>query len=77
MRPAATEGTLAVTLSDNGCGLTPGVPPREHNGADGLGNMQRRLHLLGGHCELTSSPGKGTTVTFRVPLQGVDRAIAG
>jgi signal transduction histidine kinase len=67
---AVSGSTLTITLSDNGRGLTPAVP-RAGNGADGLGNMQRRLHQLGGHCELGSSLEKGVTVTFKVPLTGV------
>jgi signal transduction histidine kinase/ligand-binding sensor domain-containing protein len=65
----APEGILIVTMSDNGSGWDPGVPD-ERVGADGLGNMRRRLQQLGGRCELTTSPGGGTTVTFRVPLAG-------
>lgn len=70
---AANDGTLTITVSDNGCGLTPDAP-RGGNGADGLGNMQRRLQQLGGRCELTSQPQRGTTVTFQVPLPAVGRA---
>jgi signal transduction histidine kinase len=44
------------------------VAPDERGGADGLGNMRRRLQQLGGRCELTSGLGDGTTVTFTVPL---------
>jgi signal transduction histidine kinase len=66
---AAPKGMLIVTVSDNGRGLDPAAPG-ERVGADGLGNMRRRLQQLGGHCELTSVLGKGTTVTFRVPLAG-------
>ncbi|MBI3853025.1 MAG: hypothetical protein HY298_22460 [Verrucomicrobia bacterium] len=65
---AANDGTLAVTVSDNGCGLTPDAP-RQRNGADGLDNMQRRLQQLGGCCELTGNVEKGTMVTFKIPLQ--------
>lgn len=74
---AANDGTLTVTVSDNGCGLTPGAPRGGGNGADGLGNMQRRLNQLGGRCEVTSGPKQGTTVTFKVPLFGRDRQTAG
>ena len=66
---AANDETLTVTVSDNGRGLNPDAP-REKTGADGLDNMQRRLQQLGGCCELISSPEKGTTVTFKVPLDG-------
>jgi signal transduction histidine kinase len=39
--------------------------------------MKRRLQQLGGYCELASSLEKGTTVTFKVPLQGIGRATTG
>jgi len=71
---AAPAGTLTVTVSDNGRGLDAAVP-RERNGADGLGNMRRRLKQLGGHCELISAPGKGTRVVFKVPLQRAGHAM--
>ena len=36
----------------------------------GLVNIKERLSLLGGHLQLTSSPGQGTEVVVVVPLQG-------
>ena len=72
----ASGGTLTVVVNDNGRGLTPGVPG-ERSGADGLGNMQRRLQQLGGSCDLTSSPESGTTVTFKVPLSGIGNGVTG
>lgn len=73
---AARQGTLTITVSDNGCGLTSETPPGK-NGADGLGNMRRRLQQLGGSCELTSRSGSGTTVVFKVPLQHVGQLANG
>lgn len=61
------DGMLSVVLRDNGCGFDLAVP-RRRSTADGLGNMQRRLEQLGGRCELSSRPGEGTTVSFKVPL---------
>jgi len=66
---AAPDGILTVAVSDNGLGLDPAAPC-ERGGADGLGNMKRRLQQLGGRCELAGAPGEGTTVTFKVPLAG-------
>ncbi len=63
----AADGMLVVELRDNGRGFDVGAP-RERSNPDGLGNMQRRLQQLGGRCELASSPGQGTTVSFKVPL---------
>ena len=73
---AARQGTLTITVSDNGCGLAAEALPGK-NGADGLGNMQRRLRQLGGSCELTSRSGSGTTVVFKVPLQSVGQLANG
>lgn len=69
---AVTDGALKITVNDNGSGMDQ-ASPRARNGSDGLGNMQRRLHQLGGRFELTSSLGHGTTVTFEVPLKDVGR----
>jgi signal transduction histidine kinase/ligand-binding sensor domain-containing protein len=60
-------GMLTITLRDNGCGFDRAAP-RERSSADGLGNMQRRLQQLGGQYQLTSQPGQGVTVCFKVPL---------
>lgn len=66
----ATEGgALRITVRDNGRGLDL-TAPRERTSADGLGNMRSRLGRLGGRCELSSSPGSGTTVSFVVPIGG-------
>lgn len=62
----ADSQTLAVTLTDNGRGFVPG-PVRE--GADGLTNMRVRLESLGGSCVVTSEPGRGTKVVFKLPLK--------
>jgi signal transduction histidine kinase len=62
----ADTRSLTVTLADNGRGFSPGPVPEE--GADGLDNMRARLERLGGTCQVTSAPGRGTTVVFRLPL---------
>lgn len=66
----ANQETLVISIGDNGRGFAPAAIPARH-GADGLGNMQRRLQQLGGRCEVSSRAGAGTTVVFRVPLDGV------
>lgn len=63
---AAPDGTLRITVRDNGRGL-PAEPPRE--GADGLRNMRERLQRLGGDCVIASRAGPGTEVAFRLPLR--------
>jgi len=57
---------LAVAIRDNGCGLQSAAAP----GADGLAGMRERLRQLGGECLIVSHPGQGTTVEFRLPVNG-------
>jgi signal transduction histidine kinase len=64
----AEEGVLTVIVADNGCGFDPNTARSE---ADGLGNMRRRLERIGGSYELSSLMGKGTTVTFKLPLHSI------
>ncbi|MDR3404149.1 MAG: two-component regulator propeller domain-containing protein [Chthoniobacter sp.] len=57
--------TLAVVVSDNGCGFDPQAVTEFSNG---LINLRQRLSALGGSAEVVSQPGAGTTVTLYVPL---------
>ena len=62
-----------ITIIDNGRGFavpeTPAnVRPRGGRGGNGLSNMRQRLADTGGECMVSSSPGKGTTVTIRIFL---------
>ncbi|MES2476223.1 MAG: ATP-binding protein [Verrucomicrobiota bacterium] len=58
---------LVICLVDDGCGFEPhtGKAP----GSDGLRNMEGRILQLGGTCDIESTPGVGTTVRFKIPLQ--------
>jgi signal transduction histidine kinase len=62
---ASGSGELVATVTDNGVG----VARQERPGGRGLANMARRAEVLGG--KLTFGPaegGRGTSVTWRVPL---------
>jgi signal transduction histidine kinase len=59
-------GHLILSVRDNGRGITSAEI--EHPQSFGLIGMQERIHLLAGEIKLDGSPGKGTTVTVRVPL---------
>ena len=67
---------LALQVADDGRGFDTATPGGGHAAAgriasgNGLANMQRRLGEIGGACEIRSQPGRGTTVTFTVPLRG-------
>jgi signal transduction histidine kinase len=60
------EGQVVVRIADNGRGLMDNAARSAHHG---LAGMRERLYRLGGRCEITGSAGKGTTVTFVVPVQ--------
>lgn len=57
-----------VTVEDNGRGFTG---PRDSG--YGLNNMRSRLQKCGGEFLLESEPGKGTRVSFIVPVKQMDR----
>jgi two-component system sensor histidine kinase DevS len=66
--PSAVEVTLQagddliLRVVDDGRGFEPAT--RE----SGLANMRDRARILGGVCEVTSRPGAGTELLWRVPL---------
>jgi len=58
------HGALVIRLSDDG----PGFDVTAARG-DGLASMRDRLAALGGSLEIDSGPGRGTTVSGRIPLR--------
>ena len=58
-------GRLRLCISDDGCGLPADIHTEE---MDGVKNMRARLEKLGGRFEIASEPGRGTTLSFFVPL---------
>lgn len=59
------EGALLlVTLRDDGVGFDPAGTYDGH----GLASLSDRMRSLGGRLEITSQPGRGTTVLLAVPL---------
>lgn len=79
MRPAAGalgRRRVALVVRDDGRGFRrallaqPGEPDEDELGQIhfGLGNMRRAVETVGGRLEITTSPGRGTTVSASVPL---------
>ena len=60
----AQNGTLRFTVSDDGAGYDARHTPL----GSGQRNMADRLAALGGRLEVQSSPGRGTTITGRLPV---------
>ncbi|MEY4244000.1 MAG: hypothetical protein RLZZ245_1585 [Verrucomicrobiota bacterium] len=65
MRVTLDDATCAIVLSDNGSGRDA---PADDPGADGLINLKTRLEQLGGTCTRHSTPGEGTSIEMRFPL---------
>ncbi|HEU5080574.1 MAG TPA: two-component regulator propeller domain-containing protein [Opitutaceae bacterium] len=62
---------FAVAIEDNGCGFNS--EPAGDAGCDipsgnGLANLRRRLTAVGGECEISALPGRGTRILFTVHL---------
>jgi signal transduction histidine kinase len=62
LRLTLEEEGFLLEIADDGVGMSV---PVETTG-DGLLNMRERLANLGGVCEITTAPGRGTTVGFRL-----------
>ncbi len=58
---------LRIAVADNGKGF---VVADDLPGSDGLTSLRQRMQKLGGHCEIKSQVGHGTTVELRLPLEG-------
>ncbi len=65
------DKTVRITVTDRGCGFNPTVmveADRHHPGRFGLFNVQERIEAIGGHLDLTSTEGAGTSVTLTAPF---------
>ena len=62
--------SLLIIVQDNGRGFDMhSIRPARN----GLGNMSRRMRELGGECVISSAPGKGCRIEFRVPVHSPRR----
>jgi len=63
--------TFEITVSDNGFGFNPPTDGSEASstGHDGMRNMSQRMVDIGGTCHVESTPGKGTTIRFVLPVE--------
>ena len=60
------DGTLRVTVEDEGSGFDPGA--LGGRGGFGLYSTRGRLELLGGRLDLDAAPGRGTRATIEIAL---------
>ncbi|MEX0753651.1 MAG: PAS domain-containing protein [Actinomycetota bacterium] len=68
VRINGSEEAIVVRVIDDGDGFEEG-PGLAGEGHLGLSSMRERAELAGGTWQLRSSPGRGTTVEFRLPVQ--------
>jgi signal transduction histidine kinase/streptogramin lyase len=59
------NGDLVLAVEDNGRGFEANG---SSGGGNGLTNMRRRLESIGGTCLISSRPGAGTSIRFRLRL---------
>jgi len=64
---AYSDGDLNLSVRDDGVGLDTGS--LDSSSGHGVRNMRRVAEELGGSLDMSSAPGKGTTVMVTVPLQ--------
>jgi signal transduction histidine kinase len=66
---ARLDDVVRLCIGDDGVGfdVTPVLTGQAGSGW-GLVGVRERVELVGGHCEITSVPGKGTTVCIEIPL---------
>lgn len=64
------RGWCELSVSDNGCGFDVAQMLSSPDCSVGVGlfGMKERAALVGGVCELHSTPGRGACVTVRVPV---------
>lgn len=73
IRVDLTERECAAAVTDDGVGFDLTAyrarPPAAHH--LGLTSMEERAALLGGRLQILSAPGRGTTVSVRIPMGSV------
>lgn len=62
----ASDGAIELRVEDDGIGITP--TQGAATDAYGIIGMHERIEGLGGTLSVTGEPGRGTTVTARIPL---------
>jgi signal transduction histidine kinase len=69
LRIAIASAELAIEIQDDGCAFNLGSA----TSGNGLVNMRSRIAEIGGHFDLTSAPGSGTTISIRLPLSALTK----
>jgi PAS domain S-box-containing protein len=72
-----SKGVLHLKVQDDGRGFIPkhSASRSRSKGGIGLTNMKERAAYLNGTCEIITTPGKGTIVSVRIPLEKRGREV--
>ena len=70
VRVRNADGQLIVEVTDEGGGFEYAMYTEQGNG---LQNMRERAEALHGELRIAASPGKGTRVTLRIPLEHISK----
>jgi signal transduction histidine kinase len=73
LRVRFQRGRIKISVVDDGCGFQPDQVQPQQGGHFGLIGMRERTERLGGRFAVRSAPGKGTELSFDVPVRGVSR----
>lgn len=67
------QGALISRVRDNGNGFNPATDglQNRNSGVFGLFSIHERMQSLGGHLEIESTPGTGTTITLYIPTDPI------
>jgi nitrate/nitrite-specific signal transduction histidine kinase len=65
---AEGAGYIEARITDNGVGFDPDAPARGAFPRFGLATMRERTESIGGTLTIDAAPGRGTTVSVRVPV---------
>jgi signal transduction histidine kinase len=76
VRLALAPGAVTASVEDDGAGFDPAALGRTALPRFGLSTMRERAEAIGGTLEIVSTPGEGTTVSARIPVQAATRGEA-
>jgi signal transduction histidine kinase len=72
------DGQVFIRVIDGGVGFDlDGLSDESESGGFGLFSVRERLNLFGGHLDIATAPGEGTTMTIRVPIDAGPGKVTG
>jgi signal transduction histidine kinase len=75
VRLSLHDQSLEATVEDNGAGFEPDALGRAVVPRFGLTTMRERAEAIGGTLSIESTPGSGTRVSVRLPIDSAPRTL--